>query len=62
MMEFEKGMLRRAVEGRKAYLIQQLIHKGTHGIEDHRHLQDWTLSELEREWRQNSSQDHDLLG
>ncbi|MFC7373278.1 Fur-regulated basic protein FbpA [Fictibacillus iocasae] len=61
-MEFEKGALRKAVEGRKAFLIQQLLHKGMMGMEDHRHLQDWTLSELENEWRKNNSVDEDLLG
>ncbi|MDM5315461.1 Fur-regulated basic protein FbpA [Fictibacillus sp. b24] len=50
-MNHNKGQLRRAVEGRKQRLIQHLIHKGMYGNEDHRHLTEFTLSELELEWK-----------
>jgi hypothetical protein len=50
-MNHPKGQLRRAVEGRKQRLIQRLIHKGVYGYEDHRHLTEFTLTELESEWK-----------
>ncbi|MFD1358594.1 Fur-regulated basic protein FbpA [Fictibacillus halophilus] len=50
-MNHNKGQLRRAVEGRKQRLIQHLIHKGLYGYEDHRHLTEFTLTELESEWK-----------
>ncbi len=50
-MNHNKGQLRKAVEGRKQRLIQHLIHKGLYGYEDHRHLTEFTLSELELEWK-----------
>ncbi|MBY6035092.1 Fur-regulated basic protein FbpA [Fictibacillus nanhaiensis] len=50
-MNHNKGQLRRAVEGRKQRLIQHLIHNGLYGYEDHRHLTEFTLSELESEWK-----------
>lgn len=50
-MNHHKGHLRRAVEGRKQRLIQSLIHKGLYGYEDHRHLTEFTLTELELEWK-----------
>ncbi|MET3727403.1 hypothetical protein ABID52_000984 [Fictibacillus halophilus] len=50
-MDSHKGQLRRAVEGRKQRLIQHLIHRGLYGYEDHRYLTDFTLSELELEWK-----------
>ncbi|MCM3718033.1 Fur-regulated basic protein FbpA [Fictibacillus phosphorivorans] len=50
-MNQNKGHLRRAVEGRKQRLIQHLIHKGLYGYEDHRHLTEFTLTELETEWK-----------
>ena len=59
-MEHHKGHLRRAVEGRKQRLIQHLIHKGLFGYEDHRHLTELTLTELESEWKfaQGLHEDH----
>jgi hypothetical protein len=50
MKQYE-GKLRKAVEGRKQRLIQNLIHKGLYGYEDHRHLTEFTLTELETEWK-----------
>lgn len=58
-MNHNKGQLRRAVEGRKQRLIQHLIHKGLYGYEDHRHLIEYTLTELEMEWKNAQFIDHE---
>ncbi|MDR7074124.1 Fur-regulated basic protein FbpA [Fictibacillus barbaricus] len=60
-MEHHKGQLRRAVEGRKQRLIQHLIHKGVFGYEDHRHLTEFTLTELESEWKYAQSLHEDQI-
>jgi hypothetical protein len=54
-MNHHKGQLRRAVEGRKQKLIQRLIHNGLYGYEDHRHLTEFTLTDLEAEWKNAQS-------
>ncbi|KSU83573.1 MULTISPECIES: Fur-regulated basic protein FbpA [Fictibacillus] len=56
-MNVPQGQLRRAVESRKQFLIQKLLHHGFM-MQEQRLLQEFTLSELEREWNSMQAQDH----
>lgn len=56
MINVPKGQLRRAVEKRKQFLIQKLLHHGF--LQEHRLIQEFTLSELEREWSSMQSKDN----
>ncbi|MCK6258148.1 Fur-regulated basic protein FbpA [Fictibacillus sp. WQ 8-8] len=57
MMNVPQGQLRRAVEKRKQFLIQKLLHHGFI-LQEHRLLQEFTLSELEREWSSVQGKDN----
>ncbi|MDN4526518.1 Fur-regulated basic protein FbpA [Fictibacillus fluitans] len=56
-MNVPQGQLRRAVENRKQFLIQKLLHQGFM-MQEQRLLQEFTLSELEREWNSMQGEDN----
>jgi hypothetical protein len=54
------NLLRKAVQTQKQFLINKLIQSGVYKKKN-RHLYEWTLSELEREYKQIKHENKKLI-
>ncbi|MDR4947359.1 Fur-regulated basic protein FbpA [Neobacillus cucumis] len=55
-----ENLLRKAVQIKKQFFINKLIQSGVYK-KNNRHLYEWTLSELEREYKQIKQENKKLI-
>ncbi|WP_160725980.1 Fur-regulated basic protein FbpA [Bacillus sp. USDA818B3_A] len=55
-----ENLLRKAVQKKRQFLINQLIQSGVYK-KNNKHLYEWTLTELEREYNEVISENEKLI-